>query len=322
MGAETSSCNYIACAECCARRKHWLAELTAGPTPLNPWPACVPNLRPLQASLAATLVLRDMLVQLVPEAEASLVAATTAGGDRGRSSQLQHGLPALTPAPGGLAAGMQACAATPWGPGTVSPQQSGWQHGGWSQQGHPGEGEQQEQGASSSPAVPGILFKAAAVIREELVLCERAAHASPAALPGPAGCRGFFPRCAVLACTSNLPHFSCPPSSPLHAPSLPPFLLPPPPGHNMVSAVVDPSAGAEGMLVAEGVSEELDDLKALYYGLPDFLTQLVGGLWGAGRCVALRCILWHAQAARRARCTVRLDRLLHTPSSGVRCAWA
>lgn len=41
----------------------------------------------------------------------------------------------------------------------------------------------------------------------------------------------------------------------------------------MITAVIDP--GADGALVAPGVSEELDGLRELFWSLPDLLTQLV-----------------------------------------------
>ncbi len=118
---------------------------------------------PSQASLAAALLVRDALVQLAPaEVEASLLAASRGGGG-------SHTLPALTPTVGGLhtggfgAAGAAMAAAA--GAGMDRTPTSGGQQAQHAQQGRRG-------GISSSPQAPGILFKAAATIKEELVLCE------------------------------------------------------------------------------------------------------------------------------------------------------
>jgi len=46
--------------------------------------------------------------------------------------------------------------------------------------------------------------------------------------------------------------------------------------HALISQVVDLDSPEEGMLVARGISPELDQLKHLYNGLPDFLYQVVG----------------------------------------------
>ena len=45
-------------------------------------------------------------------------------------------------------------------------------------------------------------------------------------------------------------------------------------GHHLISQVIDADQ-EEGMMVAWGVSEELDHLKLTYHGLPDFLTAVV-----------------------------------------------
>lgn len=45
--------------------------------------------------------------------------------------------------------------------------------------------------------------------------------------------------------------------------------------HNMMSTIIDPGQLPEGMMVHYGLSEDLDALKQLYYGLPDLLTQVV-----------------------------------------------
>lgn len=120
----------------------------------------LPHPLPLQASLAATLLLRDLLVHLVPEeaggssilaaaGQFSTAAAATSAAGRGLPA-----LPALTPAVLGAAA----AAAGGGGGGTPTSADPMRQ--------------QQEQGRhGSSPAVPGILFKAAAVINEAIVLC-------------------------------------------------------------------------------------------------------------------------------------------------------
>jgi hypothetical protein len=112
----------------------------------------------LQASLAAALLVRDALVQLAPaEVEASLLAASRGGGS--------HALPTLTPMVGGLhTADMAAAATTAAADGTPTSDQQHTQRGRWG-------------GTGSSPQAPGILFKAAATIKEELVLCERVVEA-------------------------------------------------------------------------------------------------------------------------------------------------
>ena len=45
-------------------------------------------------------------------------------------------------------------------------------------------------------------------------------------------------------------------------------------GHHLISQVIDTDQ-EEGMMVAWGISEQLDQLKLTYHGLPDFLTALV-----------------------------------------------
>jgi hypothetical protein len=42
----------------------------------------------------------------------------------------------------------------------------------------------------------------------------------------------------------------------------------------MIGDVIDFSCEQEGMLVQQGVCQELDDLKATYHALPDYLTQV------------------------------------------------
>lgn len=111
----------------------------------------------MQASLAASLLVRDALVQVAPaEVEASLLAASRSGAG---GSGL-HTLPALTPTVGSLH-GMGAAAAA-GGFDRTPTSSAAHQHG---QQGRGG-------GSGSCLQAPGILFKAAATIKEELVLCE------------------------------------------------------------------------------------------------------------------------------------------------------
>lgn len=45
--------------------------------------------------------------------------------------------------------------------------------------------------------------------------------------------------------------------------------------HSLITSVLDPEQALDGMMVAEGVSQELDSLKALYFWLPDLLTRVV-----------------------------------------------
>ncbi|KAL4529302.1 hypothetical protein Ndes2526A_g04097 [Nannochloris sp. 'desiccata'] len=42
----------------------------------------------------------------------------------------------------------------------------------------------------------------------------------------------------------------------------------------LISSVVDPTQAPEGMAVHYGISEQLDEMKALYYGLPDLLREV------------------------------------------------
>ena len=116
-------------------------------------PCCHAHCLAPQASLAAALLVRDALVQLAPaEVEASLLAASRGCGS--------HALPALTPTAGGLhPAGSAAEAAAAGVDGTPTSDQLRGQQGRWA-------------ATSSSSEVPGILFKAAATIKEELLLCE------------------------------------------------------------------------------------------------------------------------------------------------------
>jgi len=59
-----------------------------------------------------------------------------------------------------------------------------------------------------------------------------------------------------------------------------------PAGHNLISSVIESGrqAGEDEVLVAPGVSAELDELRELYCSLPDFLTQLVSS-WGVREVV-------------------------------------
>ena len=68
----------------------------------------------------------------------------------------------------------------------------------------------------------------------------------------------------------------------------------------MIAGVVDPQGAAAGCLVAEGVSEELDALRELFWGLPDLLTQLVRWLGNAG-WVRAEAEMWQAPAPSRCR---------------------
>lgn len=44
--------------------------------------------------------------------------------------------------------------------------------------------------------------------------------------------------------------------------------------HQLIAGVIDPGQVPEGMCVHYGVSQELDDMKALYFGLPDLLKEV------------------------------------------------
>ena len=84
-----------------------------------------------------------MLVQLVPEEAASLLTGTAAGGAPGGPSLAGPSLPPL--------------------PALLPAAHGGEEDDAW-----------QGQRGASSPSLPGILFKAAATITGDLVLCEPA----------------------------------------------------------------------------------------------------------------------------------------------------
>lgn len=76
-------------------------------------------------------------------------------------------------------------------------------------------------------------------------------------------------------------------------------------GYSMIGDVIDFSCEQEGMLVQQGVCQELDDLKATYHALPDYLTQVRGSAQ-------------HCQ--RRSRCAVcSMGTVLKTVPSGFGC---
>ena len=233
------------------------------------------------------LLLRDQLVQLVPPqapgasaAGPGLQPAAPSGRFGGPSGGLP-GLPALMPTAfgggglgggGGQSGGGDATptsadllftprAGPPFGDPLEQPRGGGAAGGG-------GSGA-----CGSSPAAPGILFKAAATIGEEIVLC---ALRSAACLP-----RQPCPACRA-ACPATLGARAALPGSSLTHLVLPPTRRNPPAGHSMIAGVVDAQGAAAGCLVAEGVSEELDALRELFWGLPDLLTQLVRWLGDAG----------------------------------------
>lgn len=52
----------------------------------------------------------------------------------------------------------------------------------------------------------------------------------------------------------------------------------------MIGDVIDFSCEQEGMLVQQGVCQELDELKATYHALPDFLTQVCSHSTLLGAC--------------------------------------
>jgi hypothetical protein len=58
-------------------------------------------------------------------------------------------------------------------------------------------------------------------------------------------------------------------------------------GARLVADVIDFEQRDEGMMVAHGICEQLDDMKHEYAGLPDFLTQVshAGGEAPARRIV-------------------------------------
>ena len=45
-------------------------------------------------------------------------------------------------------------------------------------------------------------------------------------------------------------------------------------GQRLIASVIDASQFPDGMTVAPGVSDALDDLKAQYWALPDLLTRV------------------------------------------------
>ena len=45
-------------------------------------------------------------------------------------------------------------------------------------------------------------------------------------------------------------------------------------GHSLVSEIIDFEQADDGMMVAYGVCDQLDELKHTYHGLPDFLTKV------------------------------------------------
>ena len=45
-------------------------------------------------------------------------------------------------------------------------------------------------------------------------------------------------------------------------------------GHSLVSNIIDPDQTEDGMIVAYGVCQQLDEMKHTYHGLPDFLTKV------------------------------------------------
>jgi hypothetical protein len=47
------------------------------------------------------------------------------------------------------------------------------------------------------------------------------------------------------------------------------------PAAGLISEIVDAEQRDEGFLIARGVCDELDELKHLNHGLPDFLTRVV-----------------------------------------------
>lgn len=55
-----------------------------------------------------------------------------------------------------------------------------------------------------------------------------------------------------------------------------------------MSSVIDPSQQDEGMMIAAGVSEELDGMKEMYYALPDLLSKVGQHAAWCGCCVQWR----------------------------------
>ncbi|KAL4443274.1 hypothetical protein ABPG75_011011 [Micractinium tetrahymenae] len=164
----------------------------------------------LQASLEAMLLLRDMLVQLAPPGcEASLMAGQAAAdGDwPGGTKAAQLATPTAD-------AAAAAAAAASWGEVTPTSREEEHQHRQLTQLRQDGAADAR----APSPALPGIFFKADAVIGDALVVC-----------------------------------------------------------HNLIATVIDCSrqAAEDGVLIRQGVSEDLDDLREAYCSLPDYLTQLV-----------------------------------------------
>ena len=45
-------------------------------------------------------------------------------------------------------------------------------------------------------------------------------------------------------------------------------------GHSLVSDIIDFEQREDGMMIAYGVCDQLDDMKHTYHGLPDFLTKV------------------------------------------------
>ena len=130
------------------------------------------------------------------------------------------------------------------------------------------------------PGVPGVIFKLLALVREELATCE--------SVPLPTLREGSFPEMTaerLLCCMAprRLPPRECEAGSRVAVAALlrraaaqaaPLAAAPVRAGQSMIARVVDPAQGDEGMAVAWGVSQELDDLKHLYYGLPDLLGKV------------------------------------------------
>ena len=44
-------------------------------------------------------------------------------------------------------------------------------------------------------------------------------------------------------------------------------------GHSLVSDIIDFEQTEDGMMVAYGICDQLDEMKHTYHGLPDFLTK-------------------------------------------------
>ena len=153
-------------------------------------------------------------------------------------------------------------------------------------------GTQQWQRGEEGHGVPGFIFKAVALIREDLIACEwyrwERIQESDISGNGYIG-EGLEALVAVLSPRERLTSHILPAAAaavdfeqwcltcrltclPPAAARRPPG---PPAGHNLVAGVIDPSQAEDGMLVAAGVSSELDALKATYLDLPEFLTSVV-----------------------------------------------